>query len=145
MVRGLWSRIYHHQAKRVWEKGLAVKGKSQGAGSRGGMGVGSLCLVGQARRGGGAADVICGIGGRDSGGLYAGHGPGEGAISSMAGVWVNEEVPPCGGDAAQSHGVWARGAGPSTGRWCERSQAQTRAGLHKPKRLKTTGRPGGSG
>lgn len=39
MVRGLWVRIYHHQGKRVWEEGLEVKGKFQGAGSQGGMGV----------------------------------------------------------------------------------------------------------
>lgn len=53
--------------------------------------------------------MVCGTGGKDFCGLYTGQGPRECAISNMAGVWVSEEVPPCGGDVAQSHGDWGVG------------------------------------
>lgn len=95
---------------------MKVNGKLHGAGSEGGT-VAVSVLWGERD----VRNVISGTGGgKDLWGLHTGQGPGEGAISGMAGVWVNEEVPPCGGDAAQSHGVWGRGEGPSTGHWRDR-------------------------
>lgn len=52
-------------------------------------------------------DVICGIADKDFCGLYTGQAPREGAISSMAGMWVSKEVLPFRGDV-QSHGVLGR-------------------------------------
>lgn len=49
--------------------------------------------------------MICGTGVKDFYEQYTGQGSGEGAISSMASVWVSEEVLSCGGDMAHSHGV----------------------------------------
>lgn len=49
-------------------------------------------------------NVICGTQDKNSCGLYTGQGPRQGAMNSMASVWVSEEVLPHGGDVAQSHG-----------------------------------------
>ena len=84
---------------RVWEEGLKIKGKFHGVGSEGGMVVVSA-LWGERD----VRNVICGTQDKNFCGLYTGQGPGQGAMNSMAGVWVSEEVLPHGGDVAQSHG-----------------------------------------
>lgn len=48
--------------------------------------------------------MICGTGVKEFCELYTGQDPGEGAISSMASVWVSE-ILSCEGNMAHSHGV----------------------------------------
>lgn len=49
-------------------------------------------------------NVICGTGVKEFCELYTGQDPGDGAISSMASVWVSE-ILSCEGNMAHSHGV----------------------------------------
>lgn len=140
MVRRLWSPIYHHQGKRVWEKGLEVKGKFQGVGSQGGTGVVSAWWGERD----GEEDMICGIGGKDLGDYMQATAPERVLLAVWQACGSTKKFRPVEGtrhsltESGQGGQVPLLGAGVNALR-------QMRAGLHKPKRLKTMGWPGGSG
>ena len=98
MVRGLQNLIYY-QGMRIWEEGLKIKGKFHGVRSEGG-----LVVVSSSWSERDVSSVICGTRDKKFCELYTGQGPRQGAMRSMVGVWVSEEVPSHGGYMAQSHG-----------------------------------------